>query len=836
MVECPRCHAENGDDERFCGKCAAPLGKGGGAGLAGAIPETLEVPVVVLKPGSLVAGKYRIVQEAGAGGMGIVYKAEDLRLKRAVALKFLPPDLVDAPELKERFLVEAQAAAALSHPNICVVYEVGESEDRPYIAMEYVEGETLRDRIKRGPLPVDEALELALQIAAGLGEAHSKGILHRDVKSANVMVTEKGTAKVLDFGLAKLRDEGSLTKSQTTLGTVAYMSPEQSRGEKLDPRTDVWSLGVVLHEMVAGRLPFRGETDVAVMYSILYQEPEALTQARPGAPPGLEQVVRQALAKKPAERYQTMEELREDVSAVAGGLRPLRARPARRTVLGLRASYVYTALAALLALALGLNLGGVRDRLLGRGAPPAHIKLAVLPFLNLTGDPDQEHLSDGTTQEMITQLGRLHPEGLLVIARTSVMRYKDGATPVDQIGRELGVEYVLEGSARREANRVRITAELIRVLDQTQLWGDSYEREMSDILAVQNEVASNVARALALKLLPSEQARLAQARPVDPEAYEAYLRGSFHWTKFTPADLDIAERYFDLALEKDSSYAPAYAGRAWVWAVRNQFGIVPPDEAGPKAKAAALRAIELDEDLAGAHEVMAVAGAWGDWDWEAARESFRRAIELNPNVANAQAMYSHFLAVTGHGEEALEHGRRAVELDPFNPLVHSFYATLLYFQRRYDEAIAAAREALRFQPDHPLANSALWLAMHEKGMEDEAIRAAIACTNVTYNDPRIEAALEEGYGQGGYAEAMRRAADVLVSRLPEAYSLPFDIAVPYAMAGEKEETMEWLERGFDVHDPSMPYVGITPLLDIVRDDPRFQELLRRMNLPADPGR
>ncbi len=785
-----------------------------------------------MENGTLIAGKYRVLHKLGAGGMGVVYKAEDLKLKRPVALKFLPPDLMDAPEVKERFLVEAQAAAALSHPNICVVYEVGESEDRPYIAMEYVEGETLRDRIRRGPLPVEEALELTLQIAAGLGEAHSKGILHRDVKSANVMVTEKGTAKVLDFGLAKLRGEGSLTKTQTTLGTVAYMSPEQSRGEKLDPRTDVWSLGVVLHEMVAGRLPFRGDHDMAVLYSILHKEPEALTQARPGAPPGLDQVVRRALAKKPAERYQTMEELREDLSAVAGGLRPLRVGLAGRTVLGIRASYAYSALAALLVLALGLNVGGVRDRLLGRSAPPAHIKLAVLPFLNLTGDPEQEYLSDGITQEMITLLGRLHPEGLSVIARTSVMRYKGGATPVDQIGRELSVDYVLEGSARREGGRVRISADLIRVRDQTQLWGDVLEREMSGILALQNEVAESIARALALNLLPGEQARLAQARPVNPEAHEAYLRGSFHWPKFTPADLEIAERYFDLALEKDSSYAPAYAGRAWVWVARNQFGLVSPEEAGPKAKAAGLRAIELDEDLAAAHEVMATIRAWTDWDWDGARESFRKAIEINPNVANAQAMYSHFLSIMGHGEEALEHSRRAVELDPFNPLFHSFHAMVLYFQRRYDEAIAAAREALRFQPDHPLANSALWYAMHEKGMEQEAMRATLDLWEVQYNDPRTVAAMEEGYARGGYAEAMKRAADILVSRLPEAYSLPFDIATAYAIAGEKEETIEWLERGFEVRDPNMPYVGIFPCLDIVRDDPRFQELLRRMNLPV----
>jgi TolB-like protein/predicted Ser/Thr protein kinase len=787
-----------------------------------------------MQNGTLIAGKYRVLHEIGAGGMGVVYKAEDLRLKRAVALKFLPPDLVDAPELKERFLVEAQAAAALSHPNICVVYEVGESEDRPYIAMEYVEGETLRDRIKRGPLPVDEALELALQIAAGLGEAHSKGILHRDVKSANVMVTEKGTAKVLDFGLAKLRDEGSLTKSQTTLGTVAYMSPEQSRGEKLDPRTDVWSLGVVLHEMVAGRLPFRGETDVAVMYSILYQEPEALTQARPGAPPGLEQVVRQALAKKPADRYQTMEELREDVSAVAEGLRPLRARPAGRTILGLRASYVYTALAAVLALALGLNLGGVRDRLLGRGAPPAHIKLAVLPFLNLTGDPEQEYLSDGITQEMITQLGRLHPEGLSVIARSSVMRYKDGATPMDQIGRELGVEYVLEGSARREANHVRITAELIHVLDQTQLWADSYERDLSGLLAVQSEVALNVARALALRLLPAEQARLASVQTVDPEAYQAYLKALHHIQKLTPQDLDIAQGYLELALGKDPSYAPAYAGLAVVWGSRQQMGITPPPEAGPKGTAAALRAIALDDASAEAHEALAVIKTWTDWDWAGAETEFRRALEINRNLAGAHASFSHFLAIVGRPQEALTHSQRAIELDPFNVQFLSFHAKVLAFNRRYDDAMEEAQAVLAIQPRHPVARYIIEDALVGKGLREDHL----AFARETYvTNPELLELADRAFAEDGYEGFWRALGEYRAERyeMHGGGTRAKRISLFYLMAGDHGLAIDWLWRSFEERDPNLTYLGL-PLYDPIRDHPRFQELLRRMNLPADPGR
>jgi serine/threonine protein kinase len=433
---------------------------------------------------SLVAGKYRILEEIGQGGMGIVYKAEDLKLKRFVALKFLPPHLMNSPELKERFLVEAQAAAALSHPNICVIHEVGESVEYPYIAMEYVEGETLRDRIRKGPLKSEEALAIVGQVASGLAEAHQKGIIHRDIKSANIMVTDKGQAKVMDFGLAKFSGGSSLTKSQTTLGTVAYMSPEQARGGKMDRRTDIWSLGVVFYEMLTAKLPFRGDHDQAVIYSILHDEPESLKKTRPDTTPGLDEIVGQALAKKPADRYKTMEEFREDLEAVAEGLKPLRAkrRPVRR-ILGIRTDYVYSALVILLALILGLNVGGLRNRLLGRVAPAPAIRLAVLPFENLSGDPQQEYFSDGMTQEMIAQLGRLHPESLSVIARSSVLRYKKTNTPIDQVGRELNVGYVLEGSVQREGTRVRITAELIKVRDQSQLWSDSIEREMSGILA-----------------------------------------------------------------------------------------------------------------------------------------------------------------------------------------------------------------------------------------------------------------------------------------------------------------------------------------------------------------
>jgi TolB-like protein len=607
-----------------------PLGKAGSEGAS--LTLTLETPLHILKAGSLVAGKYQIVEEIGRGGMGVVYKAEDIKLKRCVAVKFLPPHLMDSPELKQRFLIEAQAAAALSHPNICVIHEVGESEERPYIAMEYVEGETLRDKIKKGPLKVEEALDLAIQIAAGLGESHRKGIIHRDIKSANIMVTEKGQAKVMDFGLAKLRGGSSLTRSQTTLGTVAYMSPEQARGNELDGRTDIWSLGVILYEMLAGKLPFRGDHDQTVIYSILHQEPESLMKARPGTAPELEHIVGQALAKKQADRYQTMEEFREDLAAVAEGFRPLKAkRRVRRKIFGLNVTYLLRAVMAVIFILFGLNIGGFRDRIFGRkGSAEPAIRLAVLPFRNLTGDPAQEYLSDGITEEMIAQLGRLNPQRLGLIGRTTVMRYKKEETPIDQIGRELGVNYILEGSMQREAKRVRVTAALIHVSDQTQIWADTYEQELSGILTVQSQVAWSVAKALAVKLLPAEEARLASVRTINPEAYEAYLKGSALWQTMKSSDFDAAQRFFDLALEKDSSYAPAYEGLTWVWMARQQMGFAPLSEAGPKAKAMALQALALDDNSAGAHEALATVMTWAEWDWAGAETEWPACPRAQP--------------------------------------------------------------------------------------------------------------------------------------------------------------------------------------------------------------
>jgi serine/threonine-protein kinase len=785
-------------------------------------------------------GPYEIVAPLGAGGMGEVWRARDTRLGRDVAIKVLPVEFADDPERLRRFEREAKATAALSHPNILEVHDVGTFEGVPYLVEELLEGESLKERIERSALPASEAIGVAVQIARGLAAAHEKGIVHRDLKPANVFLTKHGAVKILDFGLAKLVENVAVGEADTlthaptgatefgqVLGTVAYMAPEQARGMAVDQRADVFSFGVVLYEMLAGQRPFRGATATDTVAAILKEQPPPLPAS---VPPDLVAVIGKCLAKVPEKRYSSGSE----VLAALGGVDVEGAAPLwgslQRSVRRHPWLAAANAVVALAVLALALDAGGVRSRLLGRGNGGQAIRMAVLPFANLSGGPEQDYLSDGLTQEMIAQLGRLHPDTLSVIARTSVMRYKKTEAPIDQIGRELGVEYVLEGSAQREGSRVRITAELIRVRGQTQLWADSFEREMSGILALQSDVARNVASALALKLLPAEKTSLANVRSVNAEAYELYLRGLQQRDTLTAAGLDAAQRYFELALAKDTDFALAYAGIANVWACRAQMEITPPREAGPKAKAAALKAMALDDTIAAVHASMGGILAWIDWDWVGAERELRRAIEAGPDTMGARAMYSHVLMIVGRPDEAMPQIERAVELDPFNVLTLSFYTMSLYCERRYDEAIAQARKALSMQPDSGGALSELILALHETKQHDEMIAAAKKLYAGWY--PDVGQALERGYAGRDYPGAWRRAAEFEAAKHGGDPGAAYDIAQGALYAGDTARALDWLERACDDRDPNLPYITCEPLWDPVRSDPRFQALLRRMNLPV----
>ena len=621
--------------------------------------------------------RYRVLAKLGAGGMGEVYRAHDERLQRDVALKVLPAHILADETARKRFRKEALALSKLNHPNIATVYDFDTQDGVDFLAMEYVAGATLTKRITGGALPEKEVAQLGIQIAAALEEAQEQGVVHRDLKPGNVMVTPKGQAKVLDFGLAKLvrpvADTAatmSMTETPAAAGTLPYMPPEQLQGKPVDARTDLYALGAVLYEMGTGQRAFPERESHRLITAILHETPQPPRALNREVSAGLESIIFKALEKDPERRYQSARELRVDLERLSGPepflATPRRPGMTRRQLVAMAGA----ALVALLAVPLGLNVGGMRDRLLGTATAPRIESIAVLPLQNLSGDPEQDYLAAGMHEALITDLGKIG--ALRVMSRRSVMRYRGSDRPLPEIARELNVDAVLDGSTLRSGDQVRITAQLIHAATDSQLWAERYERNLRDILTLQGEIATAIAREIKVKLTPQEQTRLASARTVNPEAYEDTLKGRFPAQKFTPQDFEIAMDYFQRALEKDPNYALAYAGIARVWTSRQQMGFVPPREAEPRAKAATAKALELDSTLAEVHHRLAVVRGWTDWDWQGADAEFRRALEINPNYAEARAVYSHLLMIMSRPEEAMGQIERALELDPHNPCSRLF--------------------------------------------------------------------------------------------------------------------------------------------------------------------
>jgi len=790
---------------------------------------------------------YKILDKLGEGGMGVVYKAEDTTLNRLVALKFLPPHVLTAHKEKERFLNEAQTAARLSHPNICTIYEIDTVDEHTFIAMEYVPGADLAEKIAAGPLEFDEAAAIAIELCGALREAHGADIIHRDIKPANIIISEKGRTVLLDFGLAKLKTHPQLTRTGTTVGTSAYMSPEQVRGEKIDHRTDIWSLGVVLYQMLTRELPFRAEHDAAVLYSIANEDPQSISAIRPNVPARLEAIVMKALAKSPAERYQNTDALQADLDVFlgkqGGKTTPASVRlgfeEVRRRRL-IRGGWIALAV-AITAAGLWLWPRGHQEtppvpaERQGRAPAPAdghRESVAVLPLANMSAESGNEFFVDGMTEELITQLARI--KALKVISRTSVMQYKNTTKRLTQIAGELGVANILEGSVLRAGDRVRISVQLIDGTSDEHLWADSYEGDLGDILALQRQVAKDVANQIKIELTPEETERLAESSVVNKRAYDLYLQGRYHWATRTADGLRRAMGYYQQALAIDPGYALAYAGVAETYVVAAIWRFMPTGESCARGREAAEKALSLDPDLAPAHTALGLVAEVCDWEWKAAEQHLTRAIELNPGDAYAHLWYAQFLETMGRRSDAAAEARIASELDPLSANLNGAAGLVLARNGEFRAATALFEEVRGFEPESaPLYfyESAAYYLMGEK---EKSARVAIRYHELlaqTDRDREETAAIRKALDEGGPDAFYATAVDLVKRRDREPQVSAYYIARFFAQMGETDSAMVWLERAYRRHEGNLHTMLWFGDFDPLQSDPRFLDLLERMRLP-----
>ena len=803
-------------------------------------------------------GNYIITRRLGSGGMGEVYLAEDTRLARPAALKLLAAHLTADEERAGRFRQEALAASALNHPNIMTVYEIGQWRGRDFIATEYVEGVTLRTRMRGRGLSLAASLDIALQIAGALGAAHGAGIVHRDIKPENVMVRPDGLVKVLDFGIAKYtqparapssKQEWVKTATGAVIGTTSYMSPEQARGTPVDARTDIWSLGVILYEVVARRLPFPGKTPTERVAAIIEREPEPLSKLRRGVPAELERVVSRALAKHRDERYARAADLAEDLRklrATLGEDRPFRfALPAparglpfphrRRAIVLAALLLVITAalVAGLSYLRPGTGGGGEREQRDPRQLGAAIESLAVLPFVNVGGSADTEYLSDGITESLINSLSQL-PE-LTVMSGNSVFRYKGQEVDARTAGNTLRVRAVLTGRVAQRVDSLSVSVELVDARDGSHLWGEQYNRRLADIFDVQEDITKDITERLRLRLSKEERERLARRHTNNTEAYHLYLKGRYYRLKATPEGLRKSRDYFQRAVEADPTYALGYVGLAEYYGFASGWGMMNPIEGWPKQDAAAKKALELDDQLAEAHIVL-VGPKWiNHRDWAGAERVIRRVIEMTPKDAGVHSRYSLYLAAAGRSDEAVAEGRRALELDPLSVRYTQNLGSVFYYARRSDDAIRQYDQALELDPNNTAVHEALGDAYEQKGMYGEAVaewRRAMTLAG----DDELAAILSSAYARGGFSGAVRAVARKRLKRLDERskrgeYLPRIDYARAYLRLGDKEQALRWLDRACGERNRFPLLLNTDPFYDSLRADPRFQDLVRRVGLP-----
>jgi eukaryotic-like serine/threonine-protein kinase len=805
---------------------------------------------LVSEPGleaGTVVSHFRISGRLGAGGMGVVYQANDLRLGRKVALKFLPDSMARDPAALDRFRREARSASGLNHPNICTVYEVDEHEGSPFIAMEMLEGRPLNQVIAGKPLQIDRVLAFADDVAEALVAAHARGIIHRDIKPANIFATRDGPAKVLDFGLAKdltaehMDASELVTTPGMTLGTYSYMSPEQAQGKELDARTDLFSFGVTLYEATTGIQPFRGKSCAEIIDAILHRHPTPPLQLNPEVPPKLQEIIEKCMEKIPGMRYQSASEIRTDLrrlrreSESDGGL----VLSVNEASPGQSSKPKQIARASALAMVLLLVLGsawwlrsGFHSRAGGQNgadafAVPEIHSLAVLPLRNLSGDPNQEYFADGTTLELITTLTKISK--LRVISWTSVRGYKNTTKTLPEIAKELNVDGVIEGSVERSGDRVKITAQLIDAPKDHGLWADSYNRDLSDILSLQEEVAGAIAHEVGVALTPQDHTRLSSVRTVNPEAYRLYLRGQSFLEKWTPDDISLARQSFSKAIEIDPNYGRAYAGLVETYLLGDRQ-TMDRKVAGSLARQAATKAIALDDTSSDAHVALALVKYLADWDWLGAEKEFKRAIELNPGDTQAHHIYSHLLLTLRRNKESLRESELYIKVDPLSASAHGHLSWYYLCTRDYDLAVEEAMETLRYDPSYRDAFLGLGEIYRYKGMPQQAFAEYEKASALAGDSPASMESLRRAYqidGWRGYGGALLQRN---LNGAKQGYVSAYDIAQNYALMGDKENVFRFLEQSLAKRDISVT-LNKERDFDFVHADPRYSALLRRMGLP-----
>ena len=799
---------------------------------------------------------YKITEELGGGGMGVVYKAEDIRLGRNVALKFLPEKFAEDRQALERFQREARAASALNHPNICVIHDIGDHEGQPFIVMEFLEGQPLLNRIQDKPLPTDQLLKFGIQIAEALEAAHAKGIVHRDIKPGNVFVTQSGGIKLLDFGLAKLAEaphsvvgqDTQLTAVGIAVGTPYYMSPEQLMDKEVDARSDLFSFGVLLYQMATGTLPFTGKDIKVIFNKILNSAPLSLSQSNPGCPTELDRLIQKSLEKDRDIRYQTASDLRADLKRIQRQTESGRSDPAGMleqpaqvadeakqpgdvssdtqvivAVLKRRKKTVFLVACVLLLLVLGLYRYGVIRPL--RPPPPvggeAITSVAVLPFDNMSDDPGMEYLSDGTAQSIIYSLSQL-PQ-VKVIAFSSVLPYKGKPQDARRVARDLGVRAVLFGRLNQQGDNLFVNVELVDTMDNSVLWAGQYNEKATDLMAVQDKISMEISDNLRWQLTGEEESMMTKRYTENTEAYRSYLEGRYWWNKRTKEGFEKALGLFNEAIQEDPLYAQAYAGLADTYLLLANYYHRAPDQAFPQARASAQRALEIESNLAEAHTSLAYINMLYDWNWAEAEAGFKRAIELNPNYANTHHWYAYFLSLQRRFNEGLEEMQKARALDPLSPQINRGIGEVLFYKGEYDEALEESLRTLEMDPNLPGTNTTLTMTYWARGMYEEAIAQSEKWASVDPSSASAAPVVLRSLASGNRNEAIAAIRDS--KQLATYWKALF-----YALVGEKESALEWMAQAINERDPISPWFNITPFFDPLRDDPRFQEQLRRMNL------